>query len=148
MLRMRKELIQSRSRVADLQDELQEKTSHFLRAVKVSLHFAVSCVPIWRHNSLNRTISNYFIWYWCNIWRLSRSIWLKMLVEIGKRRLQGETEQCSRKHRQLRANRCPESQAGSSKRAQRHGWDEETERKPQESKWHARNWLLTDKTAQ
>ena len=36
MLRIRKELIQSRSKVADLQDELQEKTSLYLNAIKVS----------------------------------------------------------------------------------------------------------------
>ena len=72
MLRMRKELIQARSRVADLQDELQEKTSHFLRAVKVSLNVTVSSVPIrlyLRHNSLNRAHSNYFISYSSIIWR-------------------------------------------------------------------------------
>ena len=39
MLRIRKELIQSRSKVADLQDELEEKTSLYLNAIKVSLVF-------------------------------------------------------------------------------------------------------------
>jgi len=37
MLRIRKELIQSRSKVADLQDELEEKTSLYLNAIKVSV---------------------------------------------------------------------------------------------------------------
>jgi hypothetical protein len=35
MLRIRKELIQSRSKVADLQEELEEKTSLYLNAIKV-----------------------------------------------------------------------------------------------------------------
>lgn len=39
MLRIRKELIQSRSKVADLQDELEEKTSLYLNAIKVSPFF-------------------------------------------------------------------------------------------------------------
>jgi len=35
MLRIRKELIQSRSKVGDLQEELEEKTSLYLNAIKV-----------------------------------------------------------------------------------------------------------------
>ena len=38
MLRMRKELIQQRSKVTDLQDELEEKTSLYLNAIKVTIH--------------------------------------------------------------------------------------------------------------
>ena len=37
MLRMRKELIQCRSKVNDMQDELEEKTSLYLNAIKVSI---------------------------------------------------------------------------------------------------------------
>ena len=36
MIRLRKELIQTRSKVTDLQDELEEKTSLYLNAIKVS----------------------------------------------------------------------------------------------------------------
>ena len=36
MLRMRKELIQARSKVADLQEELEEKTRLYLNAIQVS----------------------------------------------------------------------------------------------------------------
>ena len=36
MLRIRKDLIQSRSKIVDLQDELEEKTSLYLNAIKVS----------------------------------------------------------------------------------------------------------------
>lgn len=36
MIRLRKELIQTRSKVSDLQDELEEKTSLYLNAIKVS----------------------------------------------------------------------------------------------------------------
>ena len=39
MLRMRKELIQSRSKVNDMQDELEEKTTLYLKAIKVCTHF-------------------------------------------------------------------------------------------------------------
>ena len=41
MMRVRKELIQSRSKIADLQDELEEKTSLYLNAIKVSTLFQV-----------------------------------------------------------------------------------------------------------
>ena len=37
MIRLRKELIQTRSKVTDLQDELEEKTSLYLNAIKVSV---------------------------------------------------------------------------------------------------------------
>ena len=36
MLRIRKELVQTRSKVTDLQEELEEKTSLYLNAIKVS----------------------------------------------------------------------------------------------------------------
>jgi len=41
MLRVRKELIQSRSKIADLQDELEEKTSLYLNAIKVRSFFCI-----------------------------------------------------------------------------------------------------------
>ena len=44
MLRIRKELVQTRSKVADLQEELEEKTSLYLNAIKVGFYssFVVS----------------------------------------------------------------------------------------------------------
>ena len=40
MIRLRKELIQTRSKVTDLQDELEEKTSLYLNAIKVSVRLS------------------------------------------------------------------------------------------------------------
>lgn len=48
ILKLRKELIQARSTIADLQEELEEKTSLYLNAIKVSDHQNTRIErPIW-----------------------------------------------------------------------------------------------------
>lgn len=51
LLRLRKELIQAKTQIADLQEELEEKTNQYLNAIKVS--HASDCLKKSAHFHLN-----------------------------------------------------------------------------------------------
>ena len=143
MLRIRKELIQSRSKVADLQDELEEKTSLYLNAIKVSVLSFIH--PFWAKMSRNHwqfrkvcaiikrmdAILNLFCpYYFVRIFSAKSQVSNQKCVALVKRPILRKAEQRSRQHQQSWGNRCSEGHSGPWKRETRND-------PPRRREWHS-----------